>query len=65
MFSLANQRQRVDMFVACEYIRVKFQKALSSSGRYWHRNKYEHVKKTRIDRPVQPRDPVSDTVTLT
>lgn len=47
------------MFVACEYVR-----ALSSSGKYWHRNKYEHVKKTRIDRSMQSRDSVSDVVML-
>lgn len=52
------------MLVPCEYVRVKHQKALSSSGKYWHRNRYEHVKKTGIDRSVQPRDPLSDVVML-
>lgn len=65
LFSLANWRQRVDMFVAWECIRVKFQTALSPSGKFWHRNKIEHVKEERIDRHVQPRDPVSHVVTLT
>lgn len=60
--TLANQSQKGEVLAACEYVRVKYQKTLSSSGKYWHRNKYEHVKKRRIDRSVQPKDPVSDVV---
>lgn len=62
--SLANQRQKGDIFVPCEYVRVKYQKTLSSSRKCWHRNKYEDVKKTKIHRSMQPRDSVSDVVML-
>lgn len=45
--SLENQRQK-DIFGTSKYIKVKHLKDLSSSGKYWHSNKYTHVKKTGI-----------------